>query len=155
MLFTQLISILLVFPGALFMLASLAMCTLMSKSVPDVLRPKWTAMTYLILFFMAGYIAFLVIQIRNLQFPLELLTSMVFFGGAIFVFLVMRLTSVTISKIEEGEEQLSEINKTLLAKNTELEREITARRIRSAITMTIKRTRQKRSLSQLIPETIF
>ncbi|MHB8809094.1 MAG: HD domain-containing phosphohydrolase [Desulfobulbaceae bacterium] len=123
----QSVSILLVLPGTFFMLASLALCTGMRKGVPDVLRAKWSAMTYLILFFMAGYIAFLLIQLRNIKFPLEVLTSSVFFGGSIFVFLVMRLTSVTIRNIEEGEEKLSEVNKTLIAKNAELETEIAAR----------------------------
>lgn len=124
---TQSVSILLVFPGTVFMLASLVMCTVMRKGVPDILRSKWSAMTYLILFFMGGYMMFLAIQLRNLAFPLELLTSSVFFGGAIFVFLVMRLTSVTISTVRESEKKISKVNKTLLAKNNELEDEIVAR----------------------------
>ncbi len=128
MLSTQLISILLVFPGTLFMIASLYLCTAMGRSVPVLLRSKWSAMTYLIFFFMAGYMAFLIIQLANLHFPLEILTSSVFFGGAIFVFLVMRLTKVTISKVEESEKELNDVNKTLLAKNNELEAEIVARR---------------------------
>lgn len=125
---TQLISILFVIPGTLFMLASLLMCTSMSKSVPGMLRSKWSAMTYLIFFFMAGYIGFLVIQLRDLAFPLELLTSAVFLGGAFFVFLVMRLTSVTIRKVEESEREISRVNKTLVAQNLALESEITARK---------------------------
>ncbi|MDH3329212.1 MAG: HD domain-containing protein [Desulfobulbaceae bacterium] len=128
MISTQLFSALLVIPGSLFMLASLVMCTRMSKGVPQVIKTKWSAMTYLILFFMAGYIAFLIIQLLQLTFPLELLTSTVFFAGAIFVFLVMRLTSVTIKKFKESENRISEVNATLLDKNNELETEIVARR---------------------------
>ena len=120
MISTQFLSVLLVFPGTLFMLASLVMCIGMSKGVPDILRAKWLAMTYLILFFMGGYIAFLLIQLWNLPLPLDLLTSTVFLGGAIFVSLVMRLTSVTIRKFQESKERLSEANEALLAKNAEL-----------------------------------
>jgi len=120
MISTQFLSALLVFPGTLFMLASLVMCIGMSKGVPDILRAKWLAMTYLILFFMGGYIAFLLIQLWNLSFPLDVLTSTVFLGGAIFVSLVMRLTSVTIRKFQESKERLSEANEALLAKNAEL-----------------------------------
>ena len=120
MISTQFLSVLLVFPGTLFMLASLVMCIGMSKGVPDILRAKWLAMTYLILFFMGGYIAFLLIQLWNLSFPLDLLTSTVFLGGAIFVSLVMRLTSVTIRKFQESKERLFEANEALLAKNAEL-----------------------------------
>ncbi len=120
MISTKFLSVLLVFPGSMFMLASLVMSIGMRKGVPDVLRTKWLAMTYLILFFMGGYIAFLFIQLWNLSFPLDLLASTVFFGGAIFVFLVMRLTSVTIRKFQESKAQISEVNEALIAKNTEL-----------------------------------
>jgi HD-GYP domain-containing protein (c-di-GMP phosphodiesterase class II) len=125
---TQLVSILLVIPGTLIMLASLVMCTAMRKDVPGALRAKWSAMTCLILFFMFGYIAFLIIQLRNMQFPLELLTSTVFLSGAIFVFLVLRLSAVTIKNLAENEEKISEVNKTLIAKNKELEAEIATRK---------------------------
>lgn len=128
MISTQLLSILLVVPGCLFMLASLVMCTGMRQGLPRQLKAKWSAMTYLVLFFMASYLAFLVIQLKRFAFPLEILTSAVFFGGAIFVFLVMKLTRVTINKFQESEQQINEVNAKLLAKNKELETEITARR---------------------------
>ena len=79
MISTQFLSVLLVLPASIFMLASLVMCIGMSRKVPEVLRDKWFAMTYLIIFFMAGYLAFLVVQLWDLSFPLELLTSSVFF----------------------------------------------------------------------------
>jgi len=127
MISTQFWSVLLVLPASIFMLTSLVMSIGMGKSVPDVLRIKWSAMTYLILFFMGGYIFFLIIQLWNISFPLELLTSTVFFGGTIFVFLVMRLTKVTITKFQESKARISEVNEALIAKNAELEKEITAR----------------------------
>ena len=128
MISTQFFSVLLVIPGTFFLLASLAMCTGMSKSVPGILQGKWSAMTYLILFFTAGYIAFLAIQLLKLSFPLELLTSSVFFAGAIFVFLVMGLTRVTINKFKESEHKINEVNATLTTKNKELQEEVAARR---------------------------
>jgi HD-GYP domain-containing protein (c-di-GMP phosphodiesterase class II) len=124
----QLLSVLLVFPAGIFMLASLVMCVGMGKGVPDVLRSKWFAMTYLILFFMAAYSVFFIMQIANIPFPLELLTSTVFLGGAVFVFLVMRLTRVTIRKYKESKERISEVNALLITKNAELETEVVARR---------------------------
>lgn len=120
MISTQFLSVLLVFPGCFFMLASLVMCIGMRKDVPGVLRTKWAAMTYLVLFFMGGYIAFLLIQLWDLSFPLDLVTSTVFLGGAIFVFLVMRLTSTTIRKFQESREHVSQVNEALIASNIEL-----------------------------------
>ena len=127
MISTQFFSVLLVLPASIFMLASLVMCIGMSKGVPRVLRAKWYAMTYLIIFFMGGYIAFLIIQFWNISFPLELLTSTIFFAGTIFVFLVMGLTKVTIREFQESKERISEVNEALIAKNAELETEIGAR----------------------------
>ncbi|MDW7773565.1 MAG: HD domain-containing phosphohydrolase [Desulfobulbaceae bacterium] len=128
MISTKLFSILLIIPGILFMIASLVMSTAMRQGVPRDLHLKWSAMTYLILFFMAGYIAFLVIQLLQLAFPLALLTSTVFFGGSIFVFLVMLLTRVTVSNYNESEKRISQANAALVAKNAELEQEIAFRR---------------------------
>ena len=128
MILTQFLSVLLVLPASVFMLASLVMCISMGRNVPDVLREKWSAITYLILFFMGGYIAFLIIQLWNIPFPVELLTSTVFLGGTIFVFLVMRLSKVTIIKLEVSREHISRINEMLTTKNVELETEIRARK---------------------------
>jgi len=128
MISTQFLSVLLVFPASIFMLASLVRCIGMSKGVPDLLRTKWLAMTYLILFFMTGYVGFFIIQLWNIAFPVDLLTSTVFLGGAVFVYLVMQLTSITIRKVQESKERISEVNEVLVAKNAELETEIVARR---------------------------
>lgn len=55
-------------------------------------------------FFFAGYLTFLVLLNRVVEFPLELITGSVFFGGALFVFLVIRLNRNTIRRIQETEE---------------------------------------------------
>lgn len=111
MISTQLYSTLLVLPGSLFLLASLMITKGMrKKSVPQAIRAKWSALTWLISFFLTGYIAFLVIQFTPLPFPLELLTSTVFLGGAIFVYLVMRLTGSAMKKISENEGYIKEFN---------------------------------------------
>ena len=120
MISTQSLSVLLVFTGIFFILASLVMCIGLSKDVPDILRTKLAAMTYLVLFFTGGYIAYLLIQLWDLSFPLELVTGTVFLGGAIFVFLVMRLTSITIKRFQNIRARISEVNEALIVSNTEL-----------------------------------
>jgi putative nucleotidyltransferase with HDIG domain len=125
---TQFLSALIVFPGIIFMLASLVNCMSMSKEVPEDLRTKWSAVTFLIMFFTAGYFGFLFIQLLDLSFPLELLTGTVFLAGSSFVFLVIKLTNVTIREYRESRVQISEVNEVLVAKNIELETEVAARR---------------------------
>jgi hypothetical protein len=66
------------------------------------------------MFFTAGYFGFLFIQLLDLSFPLELLTGTVFLAGASFVFLVMKLTNVTIREYRESRVQVSEVNEVLV-----------------------------------------
>ncbi len=123
----QLISLILVIPGALFMLASGFMSRWLIREVPPNLLVRWRALTMLVYFFFWGYVLFLLIQARGLLFPPEIVTGVIFLGGAIFVFLVIGLSRFTIRKTRESEVQLLAANEGMAAKNAELEREITAR----------------------------
>jgi HD-GYP domain-containing protein (c-di-GMP phosphodiesterase class II) len=76
---------------------------------------------------MAAYLGFIALQLLRVSFSLELLTSTVFFLGAVFVFLVVRLTTVTIRKFQESKERITRVNELLTAKNAELETEVVAR----------------------------
>ncbi|MEW6594109.1 MAG: HD domain-containing phosphohydrolase [Thermodesulfobacteriota bacterium] len=123
----QIISMILVLPGALFMLASGFLSRWLIREVPPQLLGRWRALTMLVYFFFWGYVLFLLIQLEGIPFPLEIVTGAVFLGGAIFVFLVIGLSRFTIRKTRESEVRLLAANQTLAAKNTELEGEITAR----------------------------
>lgn len=122
-----LLSIILVCLGTGFMFASFIASMKTNRGVPESLRARWLTMTYLMFFFLIGYIAFLTIQIRNLSFPLELLTSIVFLGGAVFVFLVVNVTRETITRIAESKDHINKANETLVKKNLELKEEVKAR----------------------------
>jgi len=122
------LSVAFVSAGVLFLLSSGIMSVKTHKDVPEMLKGKWLAITYLIFFFLAGYIAFIAIQLKGIEFPLELVTSTIFLGGSIFVFLVITLTQATIKKVQEGERRVSAANQELVRKNVELEQEIVARR---------------------------
>lgn len=121
------LSILLVFPGILFLLAAVYVCVKRRWSIPPELQKKWRMITLLIAFFIFGYLVFLSAQLRNLQFPLEIITSLVFLGGAFFVFLIINLSGNAIVTIHENEQQISSINTKLLRQNKELEQEVGAR----------------------------
>ncbi|MEW6501023.1 MAG: HD domain-containing phosphohydrolase [Thermodesulfobacteriota bacterium] len=123
----QIVSLILVIPGVLFMLASGFMSRWLIREVPPNLLFRWRAMTMLVYFFFWGYVLFLLIQLRGILFPLEIVTGAVFLGGAIFVFLVVGLSRFTIRKTRESELQLLAANETLAANNRELQQEVAAR----------------------------
>ncbi len=114
--------------GLLFLVASIKVGTKILQVVPEGLRSRWEIIVLLMFFFIAGYLAFLVFQIKNVMFPMEIITGPVFLGGAFFVFLVMSLTRMIIDRIRESEQQLKELNVTLSANNVVLEGEIQARK---------------------------
>ena len=102
----HLLSIVLVFIGACWMAASIKLSLKTGKNVPTSLQSSWRILTYLMFFFLAGYLTFLTVQVKQLDIPIELITGIVFCGGALFVFLITNLTKSTISKIRRGEQLL-------------------------------------------------
>lgn len=99
-----------VFCGSLFLAFSFFTARRTDQFIPKSIRKKWLAMEMLILFFLAGYLAFLFVIGHNLQFPTELITSTVFLGGALFVLLVINVTKMAIKVIKTREKQVSKIH---------------------------------------------
>jgi diguanylate cyclase (GGDEF)-like protein/PAS domain S-box-containing protein len=104
---------LMVLCGALFMLAAVMAGQKMKRHIPDALHGRWGFMTTLMQFFLVGYLMFLIILISKFTIPTELITAPVFLGGAIFVFIVIKLTQETVRKIRQAEERLQVLNESL------------------------------------------
>ncbi|RJX34792.1 MAG: diguanylate cyclase [Desulfurivibrio sp.] len=103
---SQILSVILVFVGAGFLLASIYFSLRLLKDVPAAFLAKWRVLIALMLFFLGGYLVFIVGQFKQIDLSAELITGPVFFGGALFVFLIINLTENTITTIREGERQL-------------------------------------------------
>jgi len=72
----------------------------------------------------AGYLFLILIPAERFAFPLELLTDIVFLGGAIFVFIVINPSSETITKISMAGEDLRLLNDYLEERVVERTREL-------------------------------
>ena len=99
--------------GAFFMFLSILLAVAMLPRLADYYRKRWTLLTFFTGFFLLGYIAFIVILVMDLRLPLEFVTGVVFLGGALFVFWVIRLTKYTIIDLVDKEDALNELNATL------------------------------------------
>ena len=108
--------------GLLFIALSLFLHLEAAKHIPRELLPEWRLMSALMSFFLAGYILFLVIQILEIAFPLEILTAFVFLGGGLFVLVITRITLRSLKQIAAHEKELEEINRELQQSNYELVR---------------------------------
>lgn len=105
-------SILVLF-GAFFMAAAILQGRKIGGHVPPELQRRWRIMVVFMLFFLAGYLLLVVILTSRLTLPTELVTGPVFFGGAVFVFIVISLTRDTIGRIRSAGEELRLLNESL------------------------------------------
>ena len=90
------ISNMLVLIGLCVMVSSIFISLTIHKAVSPAIRQKWVIISSMMISFSVGYTIFLFLQFRNIDEYLELITGLVFLGGAVFVFLVMRLIQNTL-----------------------------------------------------------
>ena len=102
------ISIVLVLIGTCVMVTSILTSLKINKIVTSEISRKWAIITSLMVSFLLGYSAFLFLQFRNIEKYLELLTGLVFLGGALFVLLVMRLIQNTLILMNKASQTLED-----------------------------------------------
>lgn len=113
MFWTDWISVGMIGVSALFMFLSILLAVAMLPRLADYYRKRWALLTLFTGFFLLGYLAFIVILVMDLNLPLEFVTGVIFLGGALFVFGVIRLTKYTIIDLADKEDALNELNATL------------------------------------------
>lgn len=94
----KLVSLFLVIAGGVL----LAMALRPTKLIRDEKRQVagWYALFLLIVFFIAGYLVYVLVLIsRPVDYP-EFMVSLVFFGGGVFVLVMMRVSSFTLMEIK-------------------------------------------------------
>ncbi|MEW6291374.1 MAG: ATP-binding protein [Thermodesulfobacteriota bacterium] len=134
--------------GAVFLIASIFLNFRENKNIPQDLAGRWRLLTCLLVFYLAGYIVFLILQPLHHNFSwekgtfyntrqtsfyyLELVTSLSFLVGAFFVFLVTGLSIKTIRRINEAsevlEEQVRQRTMELAESNEKLDGELTEKK---------------------------
>jgi len=106
-------SIFVVLIGALYLLLSFPPARDIWRDNVGQLRRKWFAILNLMVFFLLGYLFFDVVLLFNIRFPLELVISGVFLGGAVFVYIIINLSRSTIDARKKAEEDVKALNETL------------------------------------------
>ena len=72
--------------GALILMVSMHNSRNLSRIVPVAFKSKWRILSLLIGLFIVGYCGYLLFQLAEIAFPLHLLISTIFLGGALFVY---------------------------------------------------------------------
>jgi hypothetical protein len=106
--------------GIGFLLAAIATSRKGNLYIPEELRKKWLLLMRFMVFFLSGYIFFLLILIAELPFPVEPVAGSVFLAGAVFVFLMINLSLTTIRRTREHEEEIATLYRDLQRSNADL-----------------------------------
>jgi len=114
--------------GAGFMLTSILLSLKMLPPLPRHFHRQWTILTTLMCFFLLGYIGFIVVHSTGIALPAEFISALVFLGGSVFVFLVLRLIRQVLADLIRKDELLQAVNQDLEDKveqrTAELERSL-------------------------------
>ena len=108
MLTIKTLSICMVLIGATFLSLSFPPARKVLRNAAGRLRRKWLVILNLMAFFLFGYLFFDFVLIRNFPFPVELVTGGVFLGGALFVFMIVNISQITITAQQKTEKALAE-----------------------------------------------
>ena len=92
----------LVLIGAIFLLAAIIpMKNLITQLPQGKLRIKWKALSYLIAFFIIGYLIYVILHWKIYTGAIDIVVPAIFFFGSIFVFLVGTLALQTANDIKK------------------------------------------------------
>jgi signal transduction histidine kinase len=116
--------------GAVFMASSIVVGRRLGHIVSANQLPRWRIVIVLMYCFLASYLLFIATLASAPSFPAhlaDLLGGTIFLGGAVFVFLVMKISRRSIQNLREHEQQLQKAGKELVEQNVALEKEIAER----------------------------
>ncbi|NTV14967.1 MAG: PAS domain S-box protein [Desulfobulbaceae bacterium] len=127
-----------VFLGIALLSAAIAGGVRLNRDVPAELRGRWLMMTIFMVFFDLGYMAFVFQIASGLNFPLELLVGLILVGGAIFVFLFVKVSEYTVLRMNTMQAEAVVANAQLRERNLELAEEM---REREAVSQELRRSK--------------
>jgi diguanylate cyclase (GGDEF)-like protein/PAS domain S-box-containing protein len=139
--------------GAAIMLFSLAEGLKIQKIVSKIFLAKWKISLSLMVFFFFGYIITAIILILGIAFPLELITGTIFLGGACFVYIVIKLSQMTIQDIHVKDMDINAYARGMAERTSALEKEISVRK--QAEEALKKSEEQYRSLVESTDDSIY
>ena len=93
--------------GTIFLLIGIIKSLKIKKKVPKNFQSRWKAIIILMVFFLFGYI--IAILILLLEIETNIIIGMAFLGGAIYVAIIITLSSKTINALVE-KEKLATLN---------------------------------------------
>lgn len=111
--FISVITTILVLAGTLLLAVAFRLGHMARHAVPRELHRRWNVMLMLMMFFLLGYVTILIILGGGIAIPAEFVIGPVFFGGALFVLIVINVNREAIDKMKAAEQGLYHVNESL------------------------------------------
>lgn len=99
-----------IFIGALFLAASIYQSSKARAVIPKSMRNKWLFVDYFMRFFLVGYTLYLFVLVLDIPVPVDYLVSIVFLAGAMYVFLVIKVSQQAIRQIRRSQDKVSQMH---------------------------------------------
>ncbi len=131
-------AIIMVLLGIALLSAAIAGGVRLNRDVPAELRRRWRLMTVFMVFFDLAYLAFVFLIASGINFPLELLVGLILVGGAIFVYLFVKVSGYTVLRMNTMQGETERANAQLRERNLELAGEI---RERESVSQELRRSK--------------
>lgn len=117
-----------VLTGTCLILVSISSAMRIRRDVSDDLQGKWVTTIAFMGFFVFGYLLFIFARLSNIPHSLEQITGVIFFGGAVFVYIIVKLSEISIHRISEQDRDIQAYAQGLREKTQSLEEEIAERK---------------------------
>ena len=101
------IPVIMIAAGALVLIVSMYTSRHLQEAVPPSFKPSWVLLASSIGCFVFGSCGYLLLRPTAFSVPLDLLTGALFFGGAVFIYCVMSLTSHTLHAAKDLHDNLA------------------------------------------------
>ncbi|MEN8143159.1 MAG: hypothetical protein ABFQ82_06130, partial [Thermodesulfobacteriota bacterium] len=126
------VAIIMVMVGIVLMSASISGGLRLNRDLPPELHRRWGLLTAFMIFFDVGYIAFVFLLLSDIDFPIDILIGLILLGGAVFVFLFIKLSEFTVGRMNDTQQQLENANEQFKDSNEGLALQIREREEMSA-----------------------
>ncbi len=109
----SLITIILLLAGACLLAVSVYFGSKARSAVPEKLHGRWNVMIMLMMFFLVAYMTIVFILAGGVNRLTDLFIGPIFFGGALFVFIVINVSREAIGNMKAAQEELRRVNESL------------------------------------------
>ena len=132
------VAIIMVLVGIGLMSVSISGAMRLNQDLSPELHRRWGLMIAFMIFFDVGYIVLAFLLSSGINFPIDILIGLILLGGAVFVFLFIKLLEFTVGRMNKTQQQAEDANEQLKHSNEGLALQV---RVREEISAELRKSK--------------